>query len=70
MLVPVLFLLFLKETVGGGPDLFDIGHALCDGAWVGTDKNSGCHQLIIPRSKAYFWVSGSTRLKGIFTFTF
>lgn len=33
----LLLLLFLKGTVGGLPDLFDVGHGLCDGAWLGID---------------------------------
>lgn len=44
------FFLFLKGTGGGLPDLYDIGLGLCDAAWLTIDENSGCCQLLIPRS--------------------
>lgn len=48
------FNLFLKGTGGGLPDLYDLGLGLCDTAWLIIDKNSGCYQLLIPGSWAYF----------------
>lgn len=45
-----LFLLFLKGTGEGVPDLYDIGLGLCEDAWLIIDENSGCYQLLILRS--------------------